>query len=58
MLETITREFSLFSHVFGSILTAPNILMMIFGTLGGIVIGAIPGLTATMALALLITNFP
>ncbi len=54
MLETITREFSLFSHVFGSILTAPNILMMIFGTLGGIVIGAIPGLTATMALALLI----
>ncbi|GHS86549.1 hypothetical protein AGMMS49957_04880 [Synergistales bacterium] len=47
-----------FSHIFGmfnSMLSDPWIIALIFGgSLSGLLVGVIPGLTATMALALLI----
>lgn len=41
-------------EVFFSLLTLNNLLYMNIGLLGGIVVGALPGLTATMAVALLV----
>ncbi len=47
-------DFPLFLESFGNIFQ-PNVLLMIFvGCLGGTVLGALPGLTATMGVALLI----
>jgi len=54
MFDAFAGEASLFAMAFSNILTLPNMLTIIFGSLLGVVIGAIPGLTATMALALLI----
>ena len=41
-------------EVFFSLLTLNNLLYMNIGLLGGIVVGALPGLMATMAVALLV----
>ena len=41
-------------EVFFSLLTLNNLLYMNIGLLGGIVVGALPGLTATMAVAFLV----
>ena len=47
-------DLALFMSSLGSILQ-PNVLIMIFaGALGGITLGALPGLTATMGVALLV----
>ncbi|MEO8410477.1 MAG: tripartite tricarboxylate transporter permease, partial [Propionivibrio sp.] len=40
---------------FGTVLQPEVLVILIAGTLGGIVIGALPGLTATMGVALLTT---
>jgi putative tricarboxylic transport membrane protein len=39
---------------FGHIFEAANLLLMLAGVTGGILVGALPGLTATMAIALLV----
>lgn len=41
-------------EIFASLLDPINILLMVAGVAGGIIIGALPGLTATMALALML----
>ena len=43
-----------FLNYFGEVFTLVNILTLIFGTIGGIILGAAPGLSPTMAVALLI----
>ena len=45
---------NLIIHGFIDIFTLSNILWIVFGTLTGIIIGAIPGLTVTMGIALLL----
>lgn len=48
-------DFGLFLNALGGILTDPIVLLLIFiGVAGGIVVGALPGLTATMGVALMI----
>ena len=48
-------NFSLFFQSLGSILTSPpTMLAVLLGVAGGITIGALPGLTATMGVALLV----
>ena len=47
-------DFSLFGTVISGLLSLDVVLMMLLGVIGGIVIGALPGLSATMAIALLI----
>jgi putative tricarboxylic transport membrane protein len=47
-------DFGLLLHAFGSIFTVQVIFYMFVGVTAGIVIGALPGLTATMGVALLI----
>ena len=54
MLESILREMSLFGGALGQTLTFTHIFVVMGATIMGILVGAIPGLTATMALALLI----
>ncbi|MDC7241043.1 MAG: tripartite tricarboxylate transporter permease, partial [Spirochaetales bacterium] len=46
--------FHMIINGFVDILTVVNLLWIVFGTLLGIIIGAIPGLTATMGVALLL----
>lgn len=41
-------------HAFLCITTWPNLLAMVMGTIGGILVGALPGLTAAMGVALLL----
>jgi len=43
-----------FVHAFLGILTWPNLLAMVAGTVGGILVGALPGLTAAMGVAVLL----
>jgi len=54
LFEQIAKEFALFSNVFRDVVSLHSILIVTFGTFLGIVVGCIPGLTATMTLALLI----
>ena len=53
MFDSFLQQVNLFFHAFAAQLYLTNILIIAFATLMGIIIGAIPGLTATMALALL-----
>lgn len=43
-----------FLHYFGSVLTIPSLAILCGGTVGGLLLGATPGLSPTMAVALLI----
>jgi putative tricarboxylic transport membrane protein len=43
-----------FIHYFGEVFTPINFLILVFGTIGGLLLGATPGLSPTMAVALLI----
>ncbi len=43
-----------FIHYFGDVFTPVNFLILVFGTIGGLLLGATPGLSPTMAVALLI----
>ncbi len=43
-----------FIQYFGEVFTPINLLILIFGTIGGLLLGATPGLSPTMAVALLI----
>ena len=47
-------DFSLLLQGFTTVLSGPNLLAIVLGSIGGIIVGALPGLTATMAIALLI----
>ena len=48
-------DFGLLFQSFGNILFSPSVLLVVFiGVAGGITIGALPGLTATMGVALLV----
>lgn len=48
-------DWSLMLQSYGQVLLDPNVLMLTFvGALAGIILGAIPGMTATMGIALLI----
>ncbi|MDY0094839.1 MAG: tripartite tricarboxylate transporter permease [Candidatus Vecturithrix sp.] len=53
-MESFFQEVSLFWTAFVSTLTLMKLSVVMSATIMGIVVGAIPGLTATMALALLI----
>ena len=43
-----------FLNYFGEVFSFINLITLIFGTIGGILLGAAPGLSPTMAVALLI----
>ena len=43
-----------FLNYFSNVFTFGNILILILGTVGGLLLGAAPGLSPTMAVALLI----
>lgn len=43
-----------FIQYFGEVFTFTNMMILIFGTIGGLLLGATPGLSPTMAVALLI----
>lgn len=43
-----------FIHYFGEVFAPANFLVLVFGTIGGLLLGATPGLSPTMAVALLI----
>ncbi len=43
-----------FIHYFGDVFTPVNFLILVLGTIGGLLLGATPGLSPTMAVALLI----
>ena len=43
-----------FLYYFDNVFTFTNILILILGTIGGLLMGAAPGLSPTMAVALLI----
>ena len=47
-------DFGLIASSFGQVFTPSTLLYTLIGATGGILIGAIPGLTATMGIALLI----
>jgi putative tricarboxylic transport membrane protein len=47
-------DFSIFGAVFSGLASLDVVLMLLLGVIGGIIIGALPGLSATMAIALLI----
>ncbi|MGE4354401.1 MAG: tripartite tricarboxylate transporter permease [Oscillospiraceae bacterium] len=42
------------TDIFSELFTLPTFLALVFGTVGGLIIGALPGLSATMGIALLI----
>ncbi len=54
MLDSFLHQADMFFHAFSAQLYLTNILVLAGATFMGIIVGAIPGLTATMALALLI----
>lgn len=54
MFESFLYQFNMFTHALGAQFYVTNIMILAGATLMGIVVGAVPGLTATMALALLI----
>ena len=43
-----------FIQYFAEVFTPVNLLILVFGTIGGLLLGAAPGLSPTMAVALLI----
>jgi len=47
-------DFNLFFNSFGNVFQPNVMLMILIGVTGGIIIGALPGLTATMGVALLV----
>ena len=47
-------DLNLLYHGFGTVLSGYNLIALVLGSFFGIIIGAIPGLTATMGIALLI----
>ena len=47
-------DLSLLLHGFGTVLSGYNLIALVLGSFFGIIIGAIPGLTATMGIALLV----
>ena len=53
-MEAIFQEIALFGGAFMSVFTLTELMVVMMATILGIIVGAIPGLTATMALALLI----
>ena len=46
-----------FLNYFSNVFTFGNILILILGTIGGLLMGAAPGLSPTMAVALLLTIY-
>lgn len=54
IFQIISQEWSLFADVASTMITFKTILMVLVGSFFGIVVGTIPGLTATMTLALLV----
>ena len=54
MLDSFLMYVNMFSDILVAQLSVGNILVLTGATIMGIIVGAIPGLTATMALALLI----
>lgn len=54
MVQSFFQEFTFFWTTFGTTLTFAKLMVVMSATAMGIIVGAIPGLTATMALALLI----
>jgi len=54
MLDAFLHQADIFFQALGAQFYLANILILAGATLMGIIVGAIPGLTATMALALLI----
>ena len=50
-------DFSLLLSSYATVWSNPEVLLMTFiGALGGVLLGAIPGMTATMGVALLILS--
>lgn len=47
-------DLALLAKGFGTVFQPSHLLILVMGTIGGIIVGALPGLTATMAIALLI----
>lgn len=47
-------DLNLLLHGFGTVLSGYNLIALVLGSFFGIIIGAIPGLTATMGIALLV----
>lgn len=47
-------DLNLLFHGFGTVLSGYNLIALVLGSFFGIIVGAIPGLTATMGIALLI----
>lgn len=47
-------DLNLLFHGFGTVLSGYNLIALVLGSFFGIIIGAIPGLTATMGIALLV----
>ena len=43
-----------FLHYMGNVFVPLNFLVLVVGTVGGLIMGALPGLSPTMAVALLI----
>ena len=54
MFEAFSQQFALFGSAAAQAVGFPQVFVTMAATVAGIVVGAVPGLTATMALALLI----
>jgi putative tricarboxylic transport membrane protein len=54
MFEAFSQQFALFGSAAAQAFGFPQVFVTMAATVAGIVVGAVPGLTATMALALLI----
>ncbi len=54
MFEAFAQQFALFGSAAAQAFGFPQVFVTMIATVAGIVVGAVPGLTATMALALLI----
>ena len=53
MFEAFSQQFALFGSAALQAFGFPQVFVTMAATVAGIVVGAVPGLTATMALALL-----
>ena len=54
MFEAFAQQFALFGSAAAQAFGFPQVFVTMIATVAGIIVGAVPGLTATMALALLI----
>jgi putative tricarboxylic transport membrane protein len=54
MLEGIKMNMEIFLQVLDNLLIFETLAAILFGVIGGIIVGSLPGLSATMAIALLI----